>query len=259
MRSTCSSADAAIVTGVDLDHMDYLGDTREQIGFEKAGIYRAKRPPICADPQPPVSLLEHAGRKIGANLLSRRAGIPCHRGANGPVELSRRGLTSWSPACPCRRWRGRIPAAQCGGALAVLEAVQDRLPVSEGAIRQGLLDARVAGRFQRIRRQSATHAGCGAQPASCTRARRKLAAARIQFLAAPWRWSACWPTRMRRRCSPRWPPRRCVVDLPPRFAARTGCRGACGDGARARAGRARHGSIRTARSLSGSAKRSAGW
>ena len=60
-------ADAAIVTSVDLDHMEYLGDTREKVGFEKAGIYRAGRPAICADPAPPASLLEHA-QNIGADL-----------------------------------------------------------------------------------------------------------------------------------------------------------------------------------------------
>jgi dihydrofolate synthase/folylpolyglutamate synthase len=48
-------ADVAIVTSVDLDHQDYLGDTREAIGFEKAGIYRAGRAAICSDPAPPAS------------------------------------------------------------------------------------------------------------------------------------------------------------------------------------------------------------
>src|SRR4030065_216497 len=68
-------AAAAIVTSVDLDHMDYLGDTREQIGFEKAGIYRAGRPAICAAPAPPPRLLappralRAPPRRVGADLL----------------------------------------------------------------------------------------------------------------------------------------------------------------------------------------------
>jgi uncharacterized membrane protein YciS (DUF1049 family) len=45
--------DCAVVTGVALDHTDWLGDTREAIGFEKAGIFRSNRPAICADPEPP--------------------------------------------------------------------------------------------------------------------------------------------------------------------------------------------------------------
>ena len=51
-------ADCALVASVDLDHQDYLGDTREAIGFEKAGIFRAARPAICADADPPASLVD---------------------------------------------------------------------------------------------------------------------------------------------------------------------------------------------------------
>jgi dihydrofolate synthase/folylpolyglutamate synthase len=139
-------ADAAVVTGVDLDHMEYLGDTREAIGFEKAGIYRAGRPAVCADPDPPASLLDHA-RRIGADL--RCLGREFSAEATGG---------SWRYRGPAWRWHGLpLPAIagpiqlrNAAGALAVLEAAQARLPVSEAAIRAGLLAARVAGRFQRI-------------------------------------------------------------------------------------------------------------
>ncbi len=60
-------ADVAIVTSVDIDHTEYLGDTREKIGFEKAGIFRAGTTAICGDPVPPLSLIAHA-EKIGADL-----------------------------------------------------------------------------------------------------------------------------------------------------------------------------------------------
>jgi dihydrofolate synthase / folylpolyglutamate synthase len=60
-------ADCAIVTGIALDHTDWLGSTREAIGFEKAGIYRTGKPALCADPEPPQSLLDHAAA-IGADL-----------------------------------------------------------------------------------------------------------------------------------------------------------------------------------------------
>ena len=59
---TCS-----IVTTVDLDHMEYLGDTREKIGYEKAGVFRANKLAIFGDEHPPQSLLDYAA-KIGANL-----------------------------------------------------------------------------------------------------------------------------------------------------------------------------------------------
>ena len=141
-------AAAAIVTSVDLDHMDYLGDTREQIGFEKAGIYRAGRPAICADPAPPASLLAHA-RHIEADLrcvdrdfvAQRENGLWNYRGPD----------TSWS-GLPLPAMAGAYQLRNAAGALAVLESMRACLPVSEAAIRQGLRTARVPGRFQCIAR-----------------------------------------------------------------------------------------------------------
>jgi dihydrofolate synthase/folylpolyglutamate synthase len=139
-------ADAAIITSVDLDHMDYLGDTREQIGFEKAGIYRAGRPAICADPAPPASLLEHA-RRIGADL----------RCVGRDFSAQREG-GQWTYCGPDMNWlalplpamAGAYQLRNAAAALAALESVRTRLPVSLEMIRQGLIAARVAGRFQRI-------------------------------------------------------------------------------------------------------------
>ena len=141
-------ADAAIVTSVDLDHMDYLGDTREKIGFEKAGIYRAGRPAICADPAPPASLLEHA-RRIGADLRCVERDFSAQR--KGGQWTYRGQVISW-PALPLPAMAGAYQLRNAAAALAALEAMRARLPVSETAIRQGLAQARVAGRFQRIAR-----------------------------------------------------------------------------------------------------------
>src|SRR5262249_19032035 len=55
-------ADCSILTSVGIDHTSYLGSTREAIGFEKAHIFRRDRPAICAEPQPPASVLEVAGQ-----------------------------------------------------------------------------------------------------------------------------------------------------------------------------------------------------
>src|SRR6185312_1873283 len=52
-------ADCSILTSVDLDHMQWLGNTREAIGFEKAHVFRPGRPAICADPLPPQTVLDH--------------------------------------------------------------------------------------------------------------------------------------------------------------------------------------------------------
>ena len=141
-------ADVAIVTSIDLDHMDYLGDTREKIGHEKAGIYRAARPAICADLTPPASLLDHA-RTIGADL----------RCIERDFSALREG-DRWSYRSPNATLNNLLLPAMAGayqlrnaaGALAALDALQRRLPVSEAAIRAGLAAAQVPGRFQRIAR-----------------------------------------------------------------------------------------------------------
>jgi dihydrofolate synthase/folylpolyglutamate synthase len=141
-------ADIAIVTSVDLDHMEYLGDTREKIGFEKAGIYRAGRPAVCADPAPPASLLEHA-RTIGAGLRCVGRDFSVLRSAD---RWTYRGRELNWPDLPLPAMAGAFQLRNAAGALAVLEAMRNRLPVSEAAISQGLAAARLPGRYQRIAR-----------------------------------------------------------------------------------------------------------
>lgn len=137
-------ADCAIVTSVDLDHIEYLGDTREKIGFEKAHIYRAGRPAICADPVPPQSLLDYV-EQIGADLwlFSRDYNYSGDRQqwAYGGREQRRSALAY--PAL-----RGANQLLNASAALAALESVRDRLPVPQQAVRLGLLQASLPGRFQ---------------------------------------------------------------------------------------------------------------
>ena len=141
-------ADAAAVTSVDLDHMDYLGDTREKIGFEKAGIYRAGCPAICADPAPPASLVEHAQR-IGADL--RRIGRDFAALPEAGGWTFRGAGLGWK-GLPRPAMAGAFQLRNAAGALAVLEALAGKLPVGEQAIHEGLAAARVRGRFERIAR-----------------------------------------------------------------------------------------------------------
>lgn len=137
-------ADCAVVASVDLDHMDYLGPTREHIGYEKAHIYRRGRPAICSDPQPPQRLLDLA-RDLGADLwlFGRDFNYQGDRQqwAYGGRQLRRAGL-------PYPALRGANQLLNAAGALAALEALGRRLPLSQQAVRQGLLRVELAGRFQ---------------------------------------------------------------------------------------------------------------
>ena len=68
-------ADVAVITSIALDHTDWLGDNREAIGYEKAGIMRAGKPVVCADFSPPQSLLDHAKNlSASLHLMSRDFG-----------------------------------------------------------------------------------------------------------------------------------------------------------------------------------------
>ncbi len=143
-------ADCAIVTTVDLDHQDYLGDTRETIGFEKAGIYRPGRPALCADPQPPATLIDHA-RRIGADLRCLDVDFGYHDQELQWQFWSRNhGQEQRRSSLAFPGLRGALQLRNASGALAVLDSLADRLPVAMQDIRRGLLEVELPGRFQML-------------------------------------------------------------------------------------------------------------
>jgi len=137
-------ADVSIVTSVDLDHQDYLGDTREAIGFEKAGIYRAGRAAICSDPAPPASLIDHA-TTIGADLWLFGRDFN-YSGDRQQWNYGGRSLRRNSLAYPSLRGANQLLNASA--ALAALEALRDRLPLGAQEVRNGLVMVELPGRFQ---------------------------------------------------------------------------------------------------------------
>ena len=136
--------DCSIVTCVDLDHMEFLGDTREKIGFEKAGIFRAGKPAICSDPVPPQSLIDHANL-IGADLWLFGRDYN-YSGDRQQWSYSGRGQRRNSLAYPSLRGANQLLNAS--GVLSALESVRQRLPVTAGAVRIGLATVELIGRFQ---------------------------------------------------------------------------------------------------------------
>jgi dihydrofolate synthase/folylpolyglutamate synthase len=137
-------ADVAIVTSVDIDHAEYLGNTRDAIGFEKAGIFRAGKAAICSDPMPPATLIKHA-ESIGADLwlLGRDFN---YAGDKQQWNYGGRGLRRNSLGYPSLRGANQLLNA-CA-ALAALEALRDRLPVGAQEVRNGLVMVELPGRFQ---------------------------------------------------------------------------------------------------------------
>jgi len=137
-------ADCSVLTSIGIDHVEYLGGSREAIGGEKAGIFRAGRPAIVADPQPPDSVLD-AIRRIGAKpiLIGRDFGYRAE-GTQwsywGPAG-KRSGLAH--PAL-----RGAIQLRNASAALAALDCLRERLPVAMQDVRRALAEVALPGRFQ---------------------------------------------------------------------------------------------------------------
>jgi dihydrofolate synthase/folylpolyglutamate synthase len=140
--------DCAIVTSIDIDHTEYLGDTREKIGFEKAGIFRAGKPAVCGDPSPPQSLIDHA-RTVGADLwlVGRDFRYEAQPG-NERQQWSYIGRSQRRGALAYPALRGANQLINTSAALAALEALRERIPVSAQDIRLGLANVELPGRFQ---------------------------------------------------------------------------------------------------------------
>ena len=148
-------ADCAVITGIALDHTDWLGPTREAIGFEKAGILRTGKPAFYADYEPPKSVLDHAAR-ISADL--RLIGRDFDEKPNPPNHANQ---VTWDfrlsgksdenlVSLPLPGLQGAFQRQNAAAALAVVTELAHRLPVSETMIRLALAAVRLPGRFHRL-------------------------------------------------------------------------------------------------------------
>ena len=140
-------ADVALITTVDLDHTEWLGDTREQIGLEKAGIMRADRPVVLADGNMPESVLQHA-RELQAEAYL--AGRDFHASAgDAGWEWSRTDGVPLTLPFPNLRGEGQLYNASA--VIMVCELLQSRLPVTAEVLSEGLRQVSLPGRLQLIR------------------------------------------------------------------------------------------------------------
>ncbi|MFZ5594409.1 MAG: bifunctional tetrahydrofolate synthase/dihydrofolate synthase [Pseudomonadota bacterium] len=137
-------ADIALVTSIGIDHAEWLGDTREKIAFEKAGIFRPARPAICGDPDPPQTLIDHAAA-IGAPLyrLGHEFGYQVEGSSWSWWSQARRRTALPHPAL-----RGAFQLQNAAAVLMVLELLDDFLPLSQQDVREGLTTVSLPGRFQ---------------------------------------------------------------------------------------------------------------
>lgn len=137
-------ADCAIITSIDLDHMEFLGNTREAIGLEKAGIMRPGKPVVVSDPVPPQSIIDHA-TKIGADLWRFGADFN-FSGDKQQWGWAGRGRRYAGLAYPALRGANQLVNAS--GVLAALSALREVLPVTAQSVRGGLAMVELPARFQ---------------------------------------------------------------------------------------------------------------
>lgn len=133
-------ADVAVVTSIALDHIDWLGPDRESIGREKAGIFRSGRPAIVGEPDMPHTIADVAAEK-GAVLRRRGVDWRYESGEQGWDFSDEQGMLAGLPL-------PQVPMPNAATALAALRA--SGLAVNERAIRDGIKQAMLPGRFQII-------------------------------------------------------------------------------------------------------------
>ena len=138
--------DCAVITSIDLDHMALLGNDRETIGREKAGIMRAGKPVVVSDPMPPQSIIDHA-KALGADLWCFGTDFN-FSGDKQQWGWAGRGRRYAGLAYPALRGANQLVNA--AGVLAALTAMRDKLPVTAQAVRNGLSMVELPGRFQII-------------------------------------------------------------------------------------------------------------
>ena len=144
--------DAAVITTVDIDHVDWLGSDREAIGREKAGIARAWKPLVLGEIDSPSSVLRHA-YAIGANAIRLGSDFfhePVLRQAQGdrPSNAWRWRDAGFEIELPLPMLAAPIQRANAATAIAALRALDVEIPPS--AFAQGVASANVPGRLQHL-------------------------------------------------------------------------------------------------------------
>ncbi len=139
-------ADVALVTSIALDHQDWLGDTRDLIAREKAGICRSNRPAVCSDQNPPESLIEYTN-EINADLflLNRDYSFE-QRSDDWSWNSKKTGYESLPRPCEHSSYQ----MLNASGVMMALHCLPEKFEITEASIRQGLEQFELAGRFQKI-------------------------------------------------------------------------------------------------------------
>lgn len=133
-------ADVAIIATIALDHMQWLGETRDQIAREKAGIFRSNHPAVCGDVDPPAALLEYA-KKMNVPLFCQKRDF----------RFEKKTL-HWDFISPTAHYKdlplSALALQNMSTVLMAIELLQAKLPVDQATIAAALQTVQLPGRIQ---------------------------------------------------------------------------------------------------------------
>lgn len=138
--------DASMIVSIDLDHEEWLGDTRDAVAAEKAGILRRGRPAVIADRNPPVSLLNYA-RDHGVDLQLLGRDFDCQSLSEDAWRYDPAG--SLAVDLPTPPFGGRVQIGNAAACVAVVRSLRDQLPVTDSALARGIAQTQIAARLER--------------------------------------------------------------------------------------------------------------
>lgn len=149
-------ADFAVITSIDIDHIGFLGDNRESIGFEKAGILRPGIVAVCADPEPPASVLQQAtAQKVALQRVGEGYRLVPDAQASQPVTLEFQGDTVALPAGP-------LPVESVAAGVVLMRFLEPAVPLATLAEQARAI--RVPGRFEQLSERPALYVDVGHNP-----------------------------------------------------------------------------------------------
>lgn len=137
-------ADAVLITPIDLDHQVWLGNDRESIAREKAGVFRAGQLAVCSDPVPPASL-QASAQGLGISLSCLGRDFHPEPAADNAWYWVAEGVRLLLPQPALR---GRFQLNNAAGVVALVRLLDQRLAVTLAAMQQGLQQVALSGRMQ---------------------------------------------------------------------------------------------------------------
>lgn len=157
-------ADVCILTSIGIDHIEWLGDNRESIGFEKAGVFRHHKPVVCGDKHPPNSVVSEAEKKNCEFLLAGTA-FDVAAGDNWSVKSCYGDLLN----LPLPNLSGEFQKLNAASAMLALQVLQAKTMIASDfdlatVAATALTQIKLAGRFQKIHSQPTVYVDVAHNP-----------------------------------------------------------------------------------------------